>query len=220
VKQVVILGAGYDSRAYRFTSVPKAVRFFEVDLPATQEEKKARVEKALGSIPQRVTYVPIDFNTQTLEKALTQAGYDPTAKTFFIWEGVTMYLNEHGVDTTLDFIARRSAPGSSVVFDYLLQSVIDGTSENPECKRGAMRVARWGEPWLYGINPGTAREFCDKRGLLLLSDLGPDQLETLYLIGKDGRVDGPIARCARIMHAGVPVRKAYGAVGKPTLLKR
>jgi methyltransferase (TIGR00027 family) len=190
------------------------VRFFEVDIPATQEEKKTRVKKALGSIPRQVVYVPIDFNTQSLEEALTKAGYDPTEKTFFIWEGVTMYLNGHGVDSTLDFIARRSAPGSSVVFDYLLQSVIDGTSDDFGCKRGAKRVAQWGEPWRYGIKQGAAREFCDERGLLLLSDLRPDQLETLYLIGKTGRADGPMAQCARIMHAAVPARKAANTRGK------
>ncbi|MEJ2717628.1 MAG: class I SAM-dependent methyltransferase [Deltaproteobacteria bacterium] len=213
VKQIVVLGAGYDSRAYRFTDVPKGVRFFEVDLPATQEEKKTRVKKILGSIPAQVVYVPIDFNTQTLEEALSNAGYDPKKKTFFIWEGVTMYLDRHGVESTLGFISRNAAPGSSVVFDYVLASVIDGTSEDAACKRGAKKVAGWGEPWLFGIKQGTARDFLDKRGLLLLSDLGPHELETLYLIGTDGRVDGPIAQCARIMHAAVPTGRITKAPG-------
>lgn len=214
VKQVVILGAGYDSRAYRFPDVPKDVRFFEVDLPATQEEKKARVKKILGAIPRQVMYVPIDFNTQTLKDVLTKAGYDRTKKTLFIWEGVTMYLDAQGVDNTLGFIARESAPGSSVIFDYLLQSVVDGTSDDFSCKRGAKKVARLGEPWLYGIKEGGARDFLHKRGLLLLSDLGPDELEALYLTGKDGRVDGPISQCARIMHAAVPVGKNANTRGK------
>lgn len=207
VKQVVILGAGYDSRAYRFPDVPKDVRFFEVDLPATQEEKKARVKTILGAVPRQVVYVPIDFNTQTLKDVLTKAGYDRTRKTLFIWEGVTMYLDAQGVDSTLGFIARNGAPGSSVVFDYVLESVIDGTSDDFACKRGAKKVAEWGEPWLYGIKEGGARDFLDKRELLLLSDLGPDELEALYLIGKDGRVDGPIAQCTRIVHAAVPAEK-------------
>lgn len=204
VKQVVILGAGYDSRAYRFKDLAIDVRFFEVDLPSTQNEKKARVKKILGSIPDGVVYVPIDFNTQTLEGVLAKAGYDRRKKTFFIWEGVTMYLDPQGIDSTLHFIAHHSAPGSSVVFDYVLRSVIEGTFDDFMCKRAVARLAKRGEPWIYGIKRGEAGRLVSERDLLLLSDLGPDELEVLYLIRSDGTIDGPMFRCARILHASVP----------------
>lgn len=218
VKQVVLLGAGYDSRAYRFKDFPKDVRFIEVDLPDTQKLKKARVKKILGSLPAQVMYVPIDFNTQTLEKVLLKAGYDPSKRAFFIWEGVTMYLDPSGVDGTLDFIANHSAPGSSVVFDYVLKSVIDGTFNDFSCKRAVVKVAEWGAPWVYGIKADQAGGFLNKRGLVLLSDLGPDELEVLYLVDGDGGVEWPTFRCARILHAAVPVKKGQeedGGAAKP-----
>ena len=88
--QVVNLGAGYDSRAYRFRDAMPAVRFFEIDLPAMIQEKKRRVELALGQLPGDVVYVPIDFNTQNIPGELKKAGYDPGRKTFFIWEGADL----------------------------------------------------------------------------------------------------------------------------------
>lgn len=188
VKQVVILGAGYDSRAYRFQEFPGDVRFFEVDLPRTQKVKEARIKEIFGSVPSRVVYTPIDFNTQTFEEALVSKGYDPSKRAFFIWEGVTMYLNASGVESTLKFIVNKSAPGSSVVFDYVHRSVVDGTTPEIGCKRVADRVAKAGEPWLFGIKAGEVGGFLRDRGFVLLEDLGPEALTRLYLSGVQKRL--------------------------------
>jgi methyltransferase (TIGR00027 family) len=142
VRQVVILGAGFDSRAYRMGPDHKDVRFFEVDSPATQEDKKQRVIRVFGSLPPNVVYVPVDFETQSLRTRLSEAGFQAGDPAFFVWEGVTMYLNAEAIDATLDYIARGTAPGSSIIFDYIPASVIDGTSsEPPRCERNASR--RW-----------------------------------------------------------------------------
>lgn len=205
VKQVVILGAGYDSRAYRFRKIFPDLKFFEVDLPATQAQKKKRLTEIFGSPPDRVAYAPIDFNTQRLEDVLKQAGYDPTKKTFFVWEGVTYFITEAGVDGTLRFIAQHSAPGSSVVFDYMHRSVIDGDfSEYPEARKLFAVMAERGEPYTFGIPKGGAKDFVNQRGLEVLSDLGPDELTKRYLLRSDGTADGPTVRFARIIHAMVP----------------
>src|SRR5512139_2654490 len=90
LQQLVILGAGYDSRSYRFDLT--GVKVFEVDHPATQVDKLAKLQATFGKIPEHVTYVPVDFNTQTLERCLLESGYDPKRKTLFIWQGVSMYL--------------------------------------------------------------------------------------------------------------------------------
>src|SRR5512139_1939686 len=90
LQQLVILGAGYDSRAYRLNLA--GVNVFEVDHPATQADKLAKLQTSFGKIPEQVTYVPVDFNTQTLERCLLESGYDPKRKTLFIWQGVSMYL--------------------------------------------------------------------------------------------------------------------------------
>jgi len=206
VKQVVILGAGHDSRAYRFRRIFPDLKFFEVDLPATQAQKKKRLTEIFGSPPDWVAYAPIDFNTQRLEEVLKEAGYDSTKKTFFVWEGVTYFITEGGVDSTLRFIAQHSAPGSSVVFDYMHRSVIDGDfSKYPEAQKLFEAMAEKGEPYIFGIPEGEAEDFVNQRRLEVLSDLGPDELTKRYLVRTDGSVDGPTARFVRIMHAAVPV---------------
>src|SRR6185369_6750266 len=126
ITQVVILGAGYDSRAYRFHDAFPQVRFFEVDLPATGARKRERLAEIFGAVPDYVRYAPIDFDRQKLEDVLPPLGYDPQQRTFFVLEGVTMYVVEAGNAATLDFIRRYAAPGSRVVYDYLLRAVIEG----------------------------------------------------------------------------------------------
>jgi methyltransferase (TIGR00027 family) len=176
-------------------------------LPATQAQKKKRLTEIFGSPPDWVGYAPIDFNTQSLEEVLKEAGYDLAKKTSFVWEGVTYFIAEGGVDSTLRFIAQHSAPGSSVVFDYTHRSVIDGDfSECPQVHWLFRRMADQGEPYIFGIPRGKAEGFVNQRGLEVLSDLGPDELTERYLVRSDDSVDGPTARFVRIMHAQVPAR--------------
>ncbi len=97
IEQLVILGAGYDARAYRFKLELRGVRAFEVDHPATQQAKLKRLQHVLGRMPAQVVYVPVDFNTQTLGEQLAACGYDERLKTLFIWQGVTHYLTPEAV---------------------------------------------------------------------------------------------------------------------------
>jgi methyltransferase (TIGR00027 family) len=182
VEQVVILGAGLDSRAYRMRDEHPAVRFFEVDSPATQQKKKERVEQLFGSLPTQVVYVPVDFETQSLEERLAEAGLSAEEPSIFVWEGVTMYLNAEAVDSTLTFVAKSPA-GSEIVFDYVYAGVIDGTYPEPPPAR-ARRLARLealGEPWLFGIPKGRTAEFIKQRGLELVSDFPVGELFEKYL---------------------------------------
>lgn len=126
IKQLVILGAGYDSRAYRFEQLRDRVRVFEVDHHTTQDIKKAKLTKIFGELPNYVTFVPVDFTKETLEKRLIESSYDKMAKTLFIMEGVTMYLNAEAMDSILSFVTRYSGSGTSIIFDYFYQSAIDG----------------------------------------------------------------------------------------------
>src|SRR5262249_10896737 len=102
--QVVILGAGFDTRAYRIPGIDKT-RVFEVDHPATQEVKLKKLRKVIDPLPSYVTFVSADFNTQTLDERLAASGYDERCKTLFIWQGVTYFLTAEGIDSTLAFIA-------------------------------------------------------------------------------------------------------------------
>lgn len=203
--QVVIMGAGFDSRAYRFHEAYPKVHFFEIDLPATSEDKQQRVEKIIGSRPDWVTFVPIDFNTQTLEEVLGKAGFKKNRKTFYVWEGVTYFISEFGVDSTLRFIAESSAPGSRIVFDYMLEDVVKGADYTPYgARRTVFYVAFRGEPYVFGIAPRKIKAFVNLRGMALLSDLGPQDLTRRYLIQSNGKASGKIAEFLRIVHVEVP----------------
>lgn len=183
VRQVVILGAGLDSRAYRMGPDHSGVRFFEVDLPATQEDKKQRVVRVLGSLPRNVVYVPVDFERESLRTRLSEAGFREDAPAFFVWEGVSMYLTAEAVDATLDYIARGTASDSSIIFDYVPAGVIDGTSTEPPAVRARRleMLKRFGEPWLFGVPDGGIGDLVGKHGLELVSNLTIRELWNRYL---------------------------------------
>lgn len=204
IRQVVVLGAGFDSRAYRFHKRFPKLRFFEVDFPATSSAKQAAVARVFGKLPAHVRYVPIDFDQQTLEAALPAAGYDARVKSLFVIEGVLMYVNEAGNRATLEFIARNSPPGSKVVYDYVLRRVIDGDFEGLfAAYRTAKGVASLGEPFVTGWTPAEAAEFARASGLEVEADLDAAELTRRYLTGANGKVDGRTTNWQRILDATV-----------------
>jgi methyltransferase (TIGR00027 family) len=162
-RQVVVLGAGFDSRGYRFQPQLRGVRFMEVDSGPTQEYKKQRVKEVLGAIPSNVLYVPMDFTKDSLLEQLVKAGYSQQQKTFFLWEGVVVYLPESAVKDTLHFVRDHAAPGSRIAFDYIPRS-------NPDVHNPKSQWARWGEPWIFGFPDGGAADFVQGEGLRVLSD--------------------------------------------------
>src|SRR5262245_13285818 len=203
--QVVNLGAGFDSRAYRFRERFPGARFFELDLPATIAAKRARVVKVFGAVPDRVVLVATDFTTRPLDQVLQDAGYDRTQRTFFIWEGVTMYLPEAANLGTLRFIRSGSASGSSVVYDYVLDAALgpDGGGLYG-AKSTAAYVASVGEPLVTGWSQSQAAALAAREGLVVVSDLGPVELTARYLVGSDGEPDGMMSEATRIIHLRVP----------------
>lgn len=205
VTQVVVLGAGFDSRAYRFRASHPALRFFEVDLPETIEAKKRRVAELFGAVPDYVRYAPIDFNTQKLEDVLLGQGYDPAQRTFFILEGVVMYVNAPGNHATFDFIRKRSASGSSVVYDYVLQQVIENRFDGLYgAAATTVAVAAIGEPYVTGWTRAQAAAFVKKHRMRLVEDVGEKELTERHLTGSDGRPDGRMIDWHRIIEAKVP----------------
>lgn len=205
IRQMVNLGAGYDSRAYRYHKAMPDVRFFEIELPWMVVEKKRRVKEVLGEVPDYVTFVPIDFNTQNIPDELTRAGYDPTLKTLFLWEGVTYYISGAAVNATLDFIREKSPPGSSVVFDYMTLGSIQGDwKKYPDTRRLSFYVKYKGEPFVFGIPEGQEQQWIEQRGLKMVSDLDREALEERYLTMSNGELVGRSTSAFRIMYAVVP----------------
>jgi methyltransferase (TIGR00027 family) len=147
VAQFVILGAGFDTRAYRLTSDTR-VRVFEVDSPATQRVKRETLEKA-GIDSRAVTFVPADFEKEDWLACLTAAGFDAGERTLFLWEGVTMYLDRAAVEDTLRKIAS-TAPGSAVAFDYFTTEALESPALYWRYGRAATKAA--GETLKFGVD--------------------------------------------------------------------
>ena len=178
--QVVILIAGFDTRAYR-TPVIGKTRVFEVDFPATQALKLKRLKKVIAPLPDNVNFVSIDFNNQTLDERLPASGYDEQGKTLFIWQGVTPYLAEEAVDSTLEFIAHHSGPGSAVIFDYFTHEALHGLEMKK--LRPIMRVI--GEKIIFGIDEGRIEQFMTQRGFRDVHNADAEELKRLYFTGQN-----------------------------------
>jgi methyltransferase (TIGR00027 family) len=169
-EQVAILGAGYDCRAYRVAEL-KRVRVFEVDRAETQKMKRERMARVLDILPQHVIFVEIDFLRETLSDALLKAGFDPKRKTFFIWEGVSHYLDSSAVDATTRF-AGNCAVGSGIVFTYIHRGLLDGSGRFSVSPNVSRLLEEAGEPWKFGLYPEELQAYLRERGLELVEDLG------------------------------------------------
>ena len=181
-EQLVILGAGWDTRAYGLPA-DRALRIFEVDAPATQAVKRAALAKA-GIDCSRVTFVALDFNRQSWLEALRARGFDADRPTFVLWEGVSMYLEPQAVSDTLACVAGM-AEGSAIAFDYLAEALVRHAPPfrllGP-CFTLGIRLG-YGEQLVFGLpmQPqarAEAARFVEARGLtlaelVLLPERGP-----------------------------------------------
>jgi methyltransferase (TIGR00027 family) len=170
VGQVVLLGAGFDTRAYRVPVLLAGPAVFEVDHPATQRRKREVLGRA-GVQSDGVRFVPTDFNLDHLGGALAAAGFDGGLATLFLWEGVTNYLDPGAVEAGLRWCAGAAA-GSTLVFTYVDRQVLD----HPERYVGADRLhstlRRAGEDLTFGIDPAETGSYLSELGLHLEWDLG------------------------------------------------
>jgi len=140
----------------------------------------------LGKDSDHVTYVPVDFEKQTIHQALDQSGYDSSQKTLFIWEGVSMYITPKAVDETLSFVARHSAKGSGIVFNYCFKSLVDGTCTLFGAEKFRKYVMKKEEPILFGIEEGKTESFLKKRGFGHVTDITGKELKQLYFTSRNG----------------------------------
>jgi methyltransferase (TIGR00027 family) len=201
--QIVLLGAGMDTRAFRFQERNRGTTIFDLDIHATQRYKREVFERKKVALPAELVFAPIDFNKRRLADVLTQAGYLDAQQTLFLWEGVTMYLEAEAVDGTLDFIRKSAAEGSIVVFDYVRASVLRYENSLYGEKEIRGTVARAEEGWIFGIEDDAIREFLAERGFKPLSHHTPSDLEAAYLTAEDGTKFGRINETHCIVIAGI-----------------
>lgn len=179
-EQLVILGAGYDSRPYRFADQLGAVQVFEVDHPATSTAKQAKVGAVIGEIPANVSYVAVDFTVDKLADKLLECGYRTTRPTVFLWEGVTPYLDSEAVDEILGFVIASAGAGSVILFDYILRSVVEGTCTLRGAANEFAKMSHTSEPLTFGIDEGKAPTFLASRGFQNVVDVGAQELISRY----------------------------------------
>jgi methyltransferase (TIGR00027 family) len=181
--QAVILGAGYDARAYRFPpGRGGAARYFEVDHPTLSARKRTLAAKVAGGEQPHVRYVTVDFLREGIPERLIAEGFDPAVRTVFLWEGVTMYLTPAAVEATLAAVRGLAAPGSVIAFDVWLRS--GGASPFDLVKNlGPRAVLRAiDEPLLSWFEPGgeTPADLLRRAGFEPLFYHAPPELEAIW----------------------------------------
>jgi len=186
IRQLVILGAGFDSRAYRFDQLKDRVKVFEVDHPATQQVKMKKLGHILGTggLPSYITFVPVDFTRETLAARLPECGYTERFKTLFIWEGVTMYLDAPSVDCTLAFVASHSAPGSTIIFDYMCEQPAPPKRDLVDLLLSFLRKFS-DEVRSFKIEAGQIEPFLVSRGFSQVRNITAGDLQARYFTGKN-----------------------------------
>lgn len=179
--QYVILGAGHDTFALRRQDLADKVRVFEVDHPATQEVKRQRVLKALGSIPPNLTFVPVDFEVDKMDEELAKAGFDSQEPAFYSWLGVTYYLTQEAIRDSLERVAKISAPGTRIVFDFKIAKHMMSAEWRTLCEKMEGFVARRGEPMLTDFSPQSLSDLMARHGYAEVEMMPPEEQGKRYL---------------------------------------
>lgn len=190
--QIVVLGAGYDSRAMRYQSSIENTKIFELDEASIQEQKKKLLQKAAIDLPDGLNFVPIDFNIDDIGGALKTAGFDFSKKTMFLWEGVSMYLEEKAVSDMLKIVAEKTGPGSRIVFDYFDKAILNGNSDAYGAKEITAEVKKSSEPFRFGIDPDVVGQFLEKHKLMLKEHYSPKDLEDKYITNEKNLLLGHV----------------------------
>jgi methyltransferase (TIGR00027 family) len=178
-RQYLILGAGMDTFAYRQPPCAAGLRLFEVDHPATQALKRSRLDAVGIAPPGNLAFVPIDFETSSLDDVLRQSGFDFAAPTFCSWLGVTMYLSDAAIDETLR-IVHRLPSGSEIVLTFNLPPEAVPPDEAEEVRRLITRMAAADEPWISLYRPEAMIAKLRDLGFSQALHLSPDAANERY----------------------------------------
>jgi methyltransferase (TIGR00027 family) len=179
-RQVLLLGAGYDTRPYR---IPATIvtRTFEVDHPATQAAKQRLLRAQVSPARlEHVRFVPADLVDDDLGATLREAGVR-AVPTVVVWEGVTNYLTAEAVDASLRCLVTLTGPGSRIIFTYVDRGLLDGTGGFTGAKTWLATVRAGGEPFTFGFDPGELAAYLAERGLRLTTDVSTRQAAERYL---------------------------------------
>ncbi len=187
IDQVVLLGAGFDTRAWRLDALASA-RIFEVDHPNTAAVKQQRLRSADVDL-RKVTFVPVDFELDDFGRQLRASGFDAARPAIVVWEGVSQYLTGEAVCGVMRWVGGL-APGSKFIFTYVHEGVLSGSVAFAGADKAIAKVNGSGEPWRFGLLPEELPAFLRERGLSLLSDLGADEYRASVMGAESRHMQG------------------------------
>ena len=218
VRQYIVLGAGYDTFFARQPAWAQSLKVFEIDRPATQADKLARITAAKMSIPPNVVFGSVDFENESLEDGLRRHGVQLEVPTLFSWLGVTMYLTEPAIDAVLRTVVRFPA-GSEIVFTFAnkamqpitynadptgivvsaMPSATLGTPPDPSLTVPGMPsaatlaglAAAAGEPWLTYFEPEELDRKLRETGFANVEFLTPEMSAARYFAGREDALPSP-----------------------------
>jgi methyltransferase (TIGR00027 family) len=190
--QVLLLGAGFDTRALRFQAEAQHARIFELDAYPTQQAKIRQYRKRGLSFPSNLTFIEVDFDKDSLPEKLDISGFQRGRRSLFVLEGLLMYLESESVSATLQTVQEYAGVGSWVVFDYVRALVL--RHENSQYGEARLRetVARVGEQWRYGIDPSKVASLLATFGFTVIDHKDAKELEDMYFRNEAGRLAGRV----------------------------
>lgn len=184
VRQYIILGAGFDTFAYRRPDLADRLQVFEVDHPATQALMRERVARQGWDHPANLHSIAIDFTQESLADTLRRSAYDPKQLSFFSWLGVSFYLTREVVFETLRGIVSIAARGSTICFDYLDADAFDPEKAGKRIQQMRSMADYLKEPMKAGFDPPDLAADLDQLGLRLEENLDPAAIEARYYQGR------------------------------------
>ncbi len=190
IEQLVILGAGYDTRAHRFHEQLKHIDIFELDLESTQKRKKKILKRKRIGNALNVQYIKFDFKDRNIKQCLTNNGFSIQKKTLFILEGVSYYLPEEDLKHFLRFFSNECCERCELIFDYAERSFLDKDFSS----YGSYEMSKWlekhNERFLFGLHRYELLSWLKQQSIKLLSNLSAQDIKQSYLVNPSGRSAG------------------------------
>ena len=180
-KQLILLGAGYDTRFFRLDKIQEnSVQTFEIDLPDTIEDKQRYLSSKLSVMPRGLSLVPLDLNRDSLNR-LDEYGFDDRVPTIYVWQGVSYYLERESISTTLDSIKRQMTPGSVFVFDCCSPLMTFKNDRIPGINANIEKLEKIGEPYRFGMYADEMERWLKEKGFAEIDTLQLNDLEEVFL---------------------------------------